>query len=52
MSFVAGGLCEYTINAPGGVNCQSQLVFLLEIASQDYINKFDSIPMWIAPSGE
>ena len=49
--FFAGGVYECTINDPRGEYCQSQLAFMLELASQVSIDKFESILMWIAPAG-
>ena len=49
--FFAGGIYECTINDSNGRYNQSQLAFMLDIPSQDAVNIFDSITLWIAPSG-
>ena len=40
---------ECTINDSNGRYTQSQLAFMLDIPPQDTADRFDSIPLWIAP---
>ena len=49
--FFVGGIYECTINDPNGQFSQSQLAFMMDLPSQETIDKFDSIPLWIAPPG-
>ena len=49
--FFIGGIYECTINDPEGRFCQSQLAYMLDLPSQDVINHFEAIPMWITPPG-
>ena len=49
--FFVGGIYECTINDPNGRFCQSQLAFMLDLPSQDTVNHFDAIPLWITPPG-
>jgi hypothetical protein len=47
-----GGIYECTINdTRDGRYCQSQLAFLSELPSQEDVDQFRAIPMWIAPPG-
>ena len=48
--FFEGGVYECTINdTRDGQYCQSQLAFMLELPSQDAVDRFNAIPLWIAP---
>ena len=47
----SGGIYECTINNSRGKYNQSQLAFMIDLPSQHTINRFDSIPLWIAPPG-
>ena len=49
--FFAGGIYECTINNSNGSYNQSQLTFMLDIPSQDTVDRFYYIPLWIAPAG-
>ena len=49
--FVVGGIYECTINDHDGRFSQSQLALMLDLSLQDKIDKFDAIPLWIAPQG-
>ena len=49
--FFASDIYECTINNSNGRYNQSQLAFMLDIPSQDTVDQFDSIPLWIAPAG-
>ena len=49
--FFAGGVYECTINDPAGRFNQSQLAFMLDLPSQESVDRFDSIPLWIPPAG-
>ena len=49
--FFVGGIYECTINDHNGQYCQSQLAFMLELPTQDIVDSFDSILLWIAPPG-
>ena len=49
--FFAGGIYECTINDSRGKFNQSQLAFMIDLPSQQTIDRVDAIPLWIAPSG-
>ena len=49
--FFIGGIYECTINDHDGRFCQSQLAFMLDLPTEDAVNSFDAIPLWIAPPG-
>ena len=49
--FFSGGIYECTINDSCGRYNQSQLAFMLDIPSQDAVERFASILLWITPSG-
>ena len=49
--FFAGGIYECTINDLRGRYNQSQLAFMLDIPSQESVDRFEAIKMWIAPAG-
>ena len=47
----AGGIYECTINDSRGKFNQSQLGFMIDLPSQQTIDRFDAISLWIAPPG-
>ena len=47
----AGGVYECTINDSRGRYSQSQLAFIAQLPSQQTIERFDALPLWIAPDG-
>ena len=49
--FFSIDIYECTINNSNGRYNQSQLAFMLDIPSQDTVDQFDYIPLWIAPAG-
>jgi len=49
--FFKGGVYECTMNDHRGRYNQSQLVLMVDLPSQESIESFDAIPLWIAPSG-
>ena len=49
--FFSGGVYECTINDSRRRYSQSQLAFMLDTPSQEKIDRFDAIPIWIAPPG-
>ena len=49
--FFAGGFYECTINDSRGRYNQSQLAFMAKLPEQHLIDRFDAIPLWIAPPG-
>jgi hypothetical protein len=49
--FFVGGIYECTINDPRSRYSQSQLAYMLVIQTEDVIDKYASIPLWIAPPG-
>ena len=49
--FFVGGVYECTINDQRGRYSQSQLAYMLDLPSQDSVDQFNAIPLWIAPPG-
>ena len=49
--FFAGGVYECTINDSRGRYNQSQLAFMVNLPPQQLIDRYDAIPLWIAPPG-
>ena len=49
--FFEGGCYECTINDNRSRYNQSQLAYLIDLPSQDTVNRYDAIPLWIAPPG-
>ena len=49
--FFIGGVYECTINDPRDRYSQSQLAYMLDLPSQESVNQFNAIPLWIAPPG-
>ena len=49
--FFVGGVYECTINDNRGRYNQSQLALMVDLPSQEAVQSFDAIPLWIAPSG-
>ena len=49
--FFIGGVYECTINDPRDRYSQSQLAYMLDLPSQELVNNFNAIPLWIAPPG-
>ena len=49
--FFQGGIYECTINDSRGRYNQSQLAFMANLPTQHVIDRFDAIPLWIAPPG-
>ena len=49
--FFVGGVYEFTINDQRGRYIQSQLAYMLDLPSQDSVDQFNAIPLWIAPPG-
>ena len=49
--FFRGGIYECTINEKNGKYSQSQLAFLLDLPSQQSLDRFHAIKMWISPAG-
>ena len=47
----AGGVYECTTNDTNGRYCQSQFAFMLDLPSQEAVEKFEAIKVWIAPAG-
>lgn len=49
--FFIGGVYECTMNDQRGRYSQSQLAYMLDLPSQESINQFNEIPLWIVPPG-
>ena len=49
--FFPGGVYECTINDSRGRYNQSQLAFMATLPSHQTVDRFDAIPLWIAPPG-
>ena len=49
--FLSGGIHECTMNDSDGRYNQSQVAFMLNLPSQNAVERFDSILLWISPSG-
>jgi predicted GIY-YIG superfamily endonuclease len=47
----AGGIYEITHNERSGNYSQSQLVFMLELPSEDTVARFNAINVWLPPPG-
>ena len=49
--FFTGGMYECTMNDSDGRYNQSQIAFMLDLPTQNAVERFDAIPLWISPSG-
>ena len=47
----SGGIYECTINDTRGRFNQSQLAFMVDLPSQENVDRFEAISLWIAPPG-